>query len=86
MTPSSRNYAVSNLQSAVYPGSVSEIRPDMLFREAGEVYIQSRMLVGTQGMVRGPQYIRATTLTGLPEFCSLSRPLLRRDALVRYTP
>jgi integrase len=64
MTPSSRNYAVSNLQSAVYPGSVSEIRPDMLFREAGEVYIQSRMLVGTQGMVRGPQYIRATTLTG----------------------
>jgi integrase len=47
------------------PAGKSEIRPDMLFREAGEVYIQSRMLIGTEGMVRsvrGPHYVRPTTL------------------------
>lgn len=48
--------------ATAHPEGTCEIRPDMLFREAHEAYIRSRMLLGAESMVRGPHYVRPTTL------------------------
>jgi integrase len=52
----------THIEFTPHPSESTEIRPDMLFREAGEVYIRSRMLLGAENMVRGPHYVRPTTL------------------------
>jgi hypothetical protein len=62
MTLSSGKCTEVNPAFSAYPDSSSAIRPDMLFREAGEVYIRSRMLLGAESMARDPHYVRPTTL------------------------
>jgi hypothetical protein len=50
--------------SAPHPAGAAEIRPDMRFREAADVYLDSRTFVSPNGECRtiGGRYIRSTTL------------------------